>query len=382
MIWRGRLRAIALGWAALAATAPASGAPVSTRLCKAVADRIATLPVANTESKGPIERLAGRSGSIVTLDAKEVTRFGDQSEVTAYTTAAAKRLPAPDATELLSAVRNDSGVAFRRLGRTSIQAFELHNGSMNCIDFQFFTERGGQAKPVANPPQYAALSATGEQPRCFAMGNHGLLGVVAGMPAFITEGRRLNDYNYTVSIAAWNGRHWGRPCAIEAFYRPIYSVGGINCGAGLCGPLKALAPKLAQAVHDHEIARKREPFAWLKSGGQLPSDLRSLHQQVWAVNRDDLPRPHLEIMREMANTRDIFPVRIAGRDYMALMGHTGRGDWAEPGFVLILFQSQKGAAQPVASLLIESRQGALIVNRYGRWRSTYGALNPHHSALY
>ncbi len=390
---RLRRSAVVIGSAILALLArDAEAAANSMELCRAVSARIPSLrpDPPNRWLRGPIERLAKAQPGFVRLDDIEPDYNQTELKAQAEVDASLARLRAiPGYPRDLSDdnLGLEDRVRLRRLENTSVRAFEyFHTGTMNCSDFYFFAERGAKVRALPAPLDVLARLTTDEQPSGYCVTDHGALGLIGGAPAFVTEAQDSSNYTYSLSISAWDGRRWLKPCAIEVKYRKAYRVEKLHCQGATCQPLRRVAFRLADALQAHEDGpRSRDDFLWPETPRDTAMRVEALRKQVRSFGGGplpDIPEVHYDIAEEMGDSREVFPLRLAGHDYVAMLGHQGSGWRVYPDFVLLLYDRVDGKARIVASLKLESRQGALASIRYGRWRSTHGAINPNKTALY
>lgn len=358
-------------------------------LCRAVAAAVAVLPPDKDGLDGPIERLAKRPHPIVRLDTAKFDEFNSGEAADAFLAAAVERFASiPRFVERARFVIGErDAIAYRRMGQTDVQAMEIYgSGTMHCSEFYFFAERAGAVRPVPNPPQWQAIVDTEEEPAAFCDTATAMLGVVAGSPAFITETRTVTSYDYRLSIAAWDGKGWARPCAIEVKHRVLYSIYSIHCAPSVCRALRPMVPRLASAMRVHVEPPPYRDFVWPQAASTIKR-VESLRREVNATDftkGPDAQGVHGEVTGGFSYETPFvaFPLRLAGRDYVALMGSQGVGWRIEPGFGLLLYDRIGGEPRIVASAVIDGRKGGLQSVRYGRWRSMSGGTNSNRTELY
>jgi len=370
----------------------AEAATNSMALCKAVSARIPALPPLPTDVwvAGPIEHLARTRPDFVRLDDRKPDYFQAQPDAEAEIRATTRRLMAvPRISQDFSDYHflPEDRIRVRKLGDTRVRAVEFFDsGTMHCAYFYFFSKRGGKVRAEPDPPDVLARLATGEAPSGYCVADHAALGSIGGAPAFVTENQDTSNYDYDLSITAWDGRRWLKPCAIEVKYRKAYRVEQAHCQGATCQPLRRVAFRLANALQAHEDGpRSRDDFLWPETPHDTAMRTEALRKQIRSFGGGplpDVPEEHKDIAEDMGDSREVFPLRLAGQDYVAMLGHYGVGWRVFPDFVLLLYDRVDGKARIVASVKLESRQGALASVRYGRWRSTHGAINPNKTALY
>jgi hypothetical protein len=367
-------RGSATAAAVILAASPCLAAGVDA-LCQGVATQLRALPAVDTDL-APMERLAAQPKPYVQLnDAKQLTA----DAVTALPTTLQQQFRAgPEVLTAVAALQPGQAdeVWLHGMGSSSVHAIEVQAGTLDCSDFAFFeAPAGGAGRLVANPPQYQGRIDSGEEPYSFCYNDQGMLGAVGGKPAFIEEVAARTAPQYQIIVSAWANAAWGKPCEVDAAYKPVYAVSEVHCQGPACKALSGAAL---------DMAARREAQATPFSDDNLPTAFAwglkpsaaglTRFNQISALlgSPQGVPVPTRGAKGAMdesfGDDSVVFPVELAGLTYAAVLSHQWIGWRTFPMYLLGLYDEKDGALAPVAGLKIDQRQGGLASIQVKAWR--------------
>lgn len=265
-----------------------------------------------------------------------------------------------------TAVANDDGnwsEFVSRLPGHDIYMVSTYQGTLHCQSATFVKAPDG-----SEPTQIPAPKAHEEdEGPCWTQS--GKLGVVDGQPAYI-EGGADSDHTFDTSyeVIPWVDRRWAQGCRVSLRFRTDFDVVARHCDdAKVCRAADGLVAKVAGAYNDfrRSFDRRGGPaFDFGPHEKSLAARQRMIKAQAFAGDVPEFPR-----FGEKNETNyggsfsysgfQLFPLQLAGRWYVAAIGHEGVG-WRETDRTLIAIYVKKDEVlTPRASFEVQAVNAGL-----------------------
>ena len=341
--WRLTLAALLL------AGAPVHAADAS--LCRRLADEVRGLPEAEwLRRPGPIRQrltLAEESaGSRAALSANDSTE---------------QALLADTALRDALAVGPQVPVSLERLTGQSLVHLYAIQGTAHCQSSVFVElDRDGRWRRL--PPPVLDRDAH----PCWTRA--GSLGELMGRPVFVVHGResQLSD-DELYQVSAWDGAQWGLACRVRLVFRLAYRSAGAQCQGtrAICERAASMALRLAES-YDRSRAAGRS-FEPPTPATQPDAAMRAALERVDPLAPPSFAAFDAGKVQADAFTADYsnadlqrFPVQLAGRWFIALLGHAGVG-WRESDVTLLglYTAAADGRLAPFAGFRVQRERAGL-----------------------
>ncbi|HLI66347.1 MAG TPA: hypothetical protein VKU90_08270 [Caulobacteraceae bacterium] len=361
--------------ALMLAAAPTWAAPETS--CPAVATAIRAMPPPSNLDKdsdlvdGPLARLAARPGAPIQLDASAPLSAEAAAALPATVAAGSPKLAAALAGMDLADVGD---VWLRKAGGLTV--VETEAGTLDCSNFIVFESAAGTpARLAPDPPQVVAGGAEGDGATPFCGMDEGLVGVVAGAPLFAENGWDATEPNDLLVLSTWRNGRWTDPCEIDVRYRRTYAVADAFCDGAACAAIAKAAVDMAsrreaQIAAHGDVSAAPATFAWGPAASAADrakvARLKGLFgsangQGVPTLGKGDAP------VHGFGDDTVMFPARIGGATYLAVLGHGSVGWRIYPDFVLGLYDMRAGQLAPVAGFHIDRQVVGPVSVTLHRW---------------
>ena len=250
-----------------------------------------------------------------------------------------------------------------RLPGRDIYMVSTYQGTLHCQSATFVKATAGSEPTEVPAPR---TFGEGEGP-CWTQS--GKLGAVDGQPVFI-EGGADSDHVFDASydVVPWADGRWVQGCRISLRFRTSFDVAARHCGdTKVCRAADSVVVKLAAAYAGFRQSfdkRGGQPFTFGPPEKALTARQRLIEGQGSAADIPEFPRfgDKDETYSGGSFSYSGFqftPLRLAGRWYVAAIGHEGVG-WRETNRTLIaVYTETDGVLTPKASFEVQAVNAGL-----------------------
>jgi hypothetical protein len=325
---------------ALAASLASGASAGALQPCEGLAAYARTLP-ADAWAKGGAQALAPR------------LRLDDRSKhkPTPLEAALAK---SPKLRTALGLEGTEMDVDVSRLAGTDLYAATSVQGTLECQTTVFVRAVAGRPfKVIKDPPTLDQTDL------CWTRG--GSFGQVDGRAAFIVYGANSQtDDDEDIDIMPWTGTAWGPACRVELRFRTDYTITDSYCGdKGVCEAAGRVARDIAAAYGTKRKAGgDAHGFAWgppasSKARAAVQTFAGQVYAQHYGTGTTDFPTFGKDEGHDFSyNGFALFPLKLAGQEYLAAIGHEGVG-WRESADTLLaVYRLDDGEPVPLAGFVI------------------------------
>jgi len=250
-----------------------------------------------------------------------------------------------------------------RLPGRDIYMVSTYQGTLHCQSAAFVKATAG-SEPTEVPAP--TTFGEGEEP-CWTQS--GKLGSVEGLPVYI-EGGADSDHVFDTSydVVPWADGRWAQGCRIGLRFRTRFEVAARHCDdAKVCRAADGVVVKLASAYAGFR-QWGGQSFTFGPPGKALAARQRLIEGQDFATDIPGFPRfgDKDETYSGGSFSYSGFqftPLRLAGRWYVAAIGHEGVG-WRETNRTLIaVYAESDGVLAPKASFEMQAVNAGLSAAR-------------------
>jgi hypothetical protein len=253
-------------------------------------------------------------------------------------------------TELAQSLDLDEGlgsngytVFVEHIASTELYAFYSVQGTLHCQDEMLVQAGPGKSpRELDKPPAYA-----GEL--CWTQSAD--LGEWRGRPVFLTHGLRdSTGFDQDLQITPWTGGGWGPACRLSLTFNTAYRIDHQYCGdPAVCRLGGGVAREIAR-LYGQRGNRAGGPFAF---GASATPEVRAKASTLRGQATAEFPT--LGAPDDYAWSYSdfaYFPLVLAGRSYLAAIGHEGVG-WREGNKTLLaIYDGRAEPLKPLASFVI------------------------------